>query len=124
MCRSDAWGWGKHGSRTGHARVTRGSRGGAPGATRLLLLILATACAISTAVVVFAVVIIFDHSKTAVINHLVRDTELLSDGLSLFGYTRTRHTSSRAYAFILLSIVVHICIPKVDQILTENIVWC
>eukprot|EP00667_Euglena_gracilis_P021062 EG_transcript_22937 len=56
--------------------------------TRLLLLILATACAISTAVVVFAVVVIFNHTNDAVVSHLVRDTELLSDGLDLFGYTR------------------------------------
>eukprot|EP00668_Euglena_longa_P011029 GGOE01013380.1.p1 GENE.GGOE01013380.1~~GGOE01013380.1.p1 ORF type:complete len:1161 (-),score=397.40 GGOE01013380.1:1066-4548(-) len=63
--------------------------------TRLLLLILATACIISAAVVVFAVVLIFDHSNNSVINHLVRDTELLSDGLSLFGYTRPfEHTTS------------------------------
>eukprot|EP00667_Euglena_gracilis_P001676 EG_transcript_1677 len=56
--------------------------------TRLLLLILFTSCVISAAVVVFSVVLIFDHTNTAVINHLVRDTQLLSDGLSLFGYTR------------------------------------
>eukprot|EP00668_Euglena_longa_P026986 GGOE01033772.1.p1 GENE.GGOE01033772.1~~GGOE01033772.1.p1 ORF type:complete len:1150 (-),score=409.26 GGOE01033772.1:1107-4556(-) len=63
--------------------------------TRLLLLILITACVISTAVVVFAVLFIFDHTNNAVINHLVRDAELLADGLSLFGYTRPfEHTTS------------------------------
>eukprot|EP00667_Euglena_gracilis_P023114 EG_transcript_25993 len=44
--------------------------------TRLLLLILFMSCVISTAVVVFSVFLIFNHSNDAVINHLVRDTEL------------------------------------------------
>eukprot|EP00667_Euglena_gracilis_P000719 EG_transcript_719 len=56
--------------------------------TRLLLLILLVACLISTSVVVFAVVFIFDHTNTAVIDHLVRDANLLTDGLNMFGYTR------------------------------------
>eukprot|EP00667_Euglena_gracilis_P003962 EG_transcript_3973 len=62
--------------------------------TRLLLLILVTSCVISSAVVVFSVVLIFDHTNNAVVNHLVRDTELLSDGLSLFGYTPFEHATS------------------------------
>eukprot|EP00668_Euglena_longa_P011037 GGOE01013389.1.p1 GENE.GGOE01013389.1~~GGOE01013389.1.p1 ORF type:complete len:789 (-),score=230.77 GGOE01013389.1:2290-4635(-) len=56
--------------------------------TQLLLLILATACVISTTVVVFAVVSIFSHTNNAVTDHLIRDTDLLLDGLNLFGYTR------------------------------------
>eukprot|EP00667_Euglena_gracilis_P011293 EG_transcript_11533 len=56
--------------------------------TRLLLLILVTSCVISAAVVVFAVVFTFQHSDNAVINHIKRDSVLMRDGVSLFGYTR------------------------------------
>eukprot|EP00667_Euglena_gracilis_P015572 EG_transcript_16202 len=63
---------------------------------RLLLLILLTACVISAAVVVFSVVLIFNHSNDAVVNHLVRNTNLLSDGLNLFGYTRPFEHATRS----------------------------
>eukprot|EP00668_Euglena_longa_P027001 GGOE01033791.1.p1 GENE.GGOE01033791.1~~GGOE01033791.1.p1 ORF type:complete len:1150 (-),score=382.53 GGOE01033791.1:281-3730(-) len=76
--------------------------------TRLLLLILATSCVISIAVVVFSVVLIFDHTNDAVISHLIRDTELLSDGLSLFGYTRPfeHATSNLERLSTILSVVI------------------
>eukprot|EP00667_Euglena_gracilis_P003358 EG_transcript_3372 len=76
--------------------------------TRLLLLILVTACIISTSVVVFSVVLIFDHSNNAVIDHLQRDTELLADGLSLFGYTRPfeHATSNLERLSTILSVVI------------------
>lgn len=57
-------------------------------AMRLLLLILTSSCVISTAVVVFSVFLIYNNSNNAVIDHLVRGTELLSDGMGMFGYTR------------------------------------
>lgn len=63
-------------------------RGGVCSPTRLLLLILVTSCVISAAVVVFAVVFTFQHSDNAVINHIKRDSVLMRDGVSLFGYTR------------------------------------
>eukprot|EP00667_Euglena_gracilis_P001905 EG_transcript_1905 len=56
--------------------------------TRLLLLILLTSCAISTAVVVFAVIFIFDQSNNATISHINRVANLISNTLNLFGYTR------------------------------------
>eukprot|EP00667_Euglena_gracilis_P002180 EG_transcript_2181 len=62
---------------------------------RLLLLILTSSCVISTAVVVFSVFLIYNNSNNAVIDHLVRGTELLSDGMGMFGYTRpVEHTTS------------------------------
>eukprot|EP00668_Euglena_longa_P027006 GGOE01033798.1.p1 GENE.GGOE01033798.1~~GGOE01033798.1.p1 ORF type:complete len:1151 (-),score=392.90 GGOE01033798.1:281-3733(-) len=77
--------------------------------TRLLLLILLTACVISTAVVVFAVLSIFDHTIDGVVDHLVRDTELLSDGLSMFGYTRPfEHANSNLQRLsVILGVVIN-----------------
>eukprot|EP00667_Euglena_gracilis_P001506 EG_transcript_1506 len=54
---------------------------------RLLLLVLAASCAISVAVVVFAVVFIFSQSNGLVVDHIKRDGQLMMDGLRLFGYT-------------------------------------
>eukprot|EP00668_Euglena_longa_P042272 GGOE01055831.1.p1 GENE.GGOE01055831.1~~GGOE01055831.1.p1 ORF type:complete len:1146 (+),score=403.95 GGOE01055831.1:24-3461(+) len=76
---------------------------------RLLLLILVTACSISTAVVVFSVLSIYDHTNTAVINHLVRNADLLADGLNLFGYTRPFQQSSNNLQRMstILGVVIH-----------------
>eukprot|EP00667_Euglena_gracilis_P019846 EG_transcript_21337 len=83
--------------------------------TRLLLLILLVACIVSASVVVFAVVFIFDHSNSAVIDHLTRDMELLSDGLNLFGYVRPfEHTKSNLQR---LSSVLGVVI---EQVAYEN----
>eukprot|EP00667_Euglena_gracilis_P003558 EG_transcript_3563 len=101
------WQWMQQKSKERKLRQTAYERHMKP-TTRLLLLILFTACVISTAVVVFAVVLIFDHTNNAVIDHLVRDAELLSDGLNLFGYTRPfeHATSNLQRLSTILGVVV------------------
>lgn len=61
---------------------------GARPPTRVLLLALATSCTLSVAVVVFAAAFIFAYSDGLVVDHIRRDTQLMKDGLQLFGYQR------------------------------------
>eukprot|EP00668_Euglena_longa_P038145 GGOE01049129.1.p1 GENE.GGOE01049129.1~~GGOE01049129.1.p1 ORF type:complete len:1162 (-),score=412.06 GGOE01049129.1:1427-4474(-) len=106
------WQWMKHKHMERKLKQTAYERQMKP-TTRLLLLILLTACIISSAVVVFAVVSIFSHTNDAVISHLVRDTELLSDGLSLFGYTRPfEHSTSNLQR---LSTILNVVIDKLGH---------
>eukprot|EP00667_Euglena_gracilis_P005695 EG_transcript_5736 len=54
--------------------------------TRLLLVILAAASAISLGIVIFSIVMIFDHSVDQVRQNVLREVVLLRDGLEVFGY--------------------------------------
>eukprot|EP00668_Euglena_longa_P026575 GGOE01033266.1.p1 GENE.GGOE01033266.1~~GGOE01033266.1.p1 ORF type:complete len:1185 (+),score=424.15 GGOE01033266.1:254-3556(+) len=62
--------------------------------TRLLLLILATSCTVCISLVLFAAVFIFSHSNSLVVTHIKRDSELMRDGLQLFGYDHAMQSYS------------------------------
>eukprot|EP00668_Euglena_longa_P028595 GGOE01035876.1.p1 GENE.GGOE01035876.1~~GGOE01035876.1.p1 ORF type:complete len:1162 (-),score=411.87 GGOE01035876.1:1521-4565(-) len=75
--------------------------------TRLLLVILFAASAISLAIVLFSTIYIFDHSVNDVKEHVLREVNLLRFGLELFGYTkpRERYVSQMQQLSSLLGVV-------------------
>eukprot|EP00667_Euglena_gracilis_P001576 EG_transcript_1576 len=56
--------------------------------TRLLLVILFTSCAISIAIVVVAIVLIWDYSTTNVQQHIKRNLDLMRNGMDLFAWQK------------------------------------
>eukprot|EP00668_Euglena_longa_P026586 GGOE01033277.1.p1 GENE.GGOE01033277.1~~GGOE01033277.1.p1 ORF type:complete len:1140 (+),score=364.51 GGOE01033277.1:175-3420(+) len=56
--------------------------------TRLLLVILCTSCAISIAIVVVAIVLIWDYSTDNVKDHIKRDVDLMRNGMNLFAWQK------------------------------------
>eukprot|EP00668_Euglena_longa_P011075 GGOE01013432.1.p1 GENE.GGOE01013432.1~~GGOE01013432.1.p1 ORF type:complete len:1134 (+),score=292.86 GGOE01013432.1:137-3403(+) len=54
--------------------------------TRLLLVILCTSCVICAAIVVVAIVLIWDFSTDNVLSYIKRDVDLVRDGINLFAW--------------------------------------
>eukprot|EP00667_Euglena_gracilis_P004191 EG_transcript_4208 len=81
-----AWGWLRRQRQQRSAERTAYEKHMRP-TTRLLLVILATATAISCGMVAFAIVMIFDHSVDDVKNNVLRQVISLRQGLEVSGYS-------------------------------------
>eukprot|EP00669_Euglena_mutabilis_P002621 TRINITY_DN132_c0_g1_i1.p1 TRINITY_DN132_c0_g1~~TRINITY_DN132_c0_g1_i1.p1 ORF type:complete len:999 (-),score=276.51 TRINITY_DN132_c0_g1_i1:532-3528(-) len=93
---------------------------------RLLLLILCTSSLMSAAVVVFASIFVWNHSTTTVASHVLRDAELIAEGLNLFGYiyqTQTYDTNEERLASLVALVVENLGYQGTQSTMMQNLAY-